>query len=251
MAIIAPRRRQFDLYDNIDFIAKRISFGIETYIIYENWILGADKLPPTDEKIASVIEKTRKESPEGAPIILDIEHWNFHFVQSAREDLIRIMVKFKEAFPNRVFGNYSITPWRHSDAALSPIGSTLRTTWIKGNDDVTSIAQEANTLFPSLYTLTKSQSEWEVFAVEMIKEARRYPGNKKIIPFLWPMYHDSMKDHSNTFIDEDFWRHQLMTCLRIADGAILWHNWTFPRQVWDYNFPFVKPTLDFVQKYVK
>lgn len=240
--------RSFEIYDNTSFVNKHSRFGPETYIVHEDWILNKNRDPPTDAKLAEVVRKIVNESNRDALIVLDIETWNFHFVEQARIDLIRIMDFIKAALPNRKIGNYSIAPWRHVDATLEPKGSVLHQTWITGNNSVSSIADKSDILFPSLYTLTASQSEWGIFAASMIKEARRYAGNKKVIPFLWPFYHQSMGKYTNTHIDKHFWSYQLQTCARLCDGAIVWHDWPSPRTQWNVSFPFYKETLNFIEE---
>lgn len=241
--------RKFTLYDNLSFRNRQGSFGIEPFIIYESWILGnTPTIFPSRRTADSIIEQINREMPSYTPVILDIENWDVYTENVHRDNLLTVMQWFKEAFGNRFLGNYAIAPERNMSAALAGSG-TVRANWLQRNTAVSPIADQSIALFPSLYTLTASQHQWEIFATETIAEARKYSGSKPVIPFLWPMYHNGFTSHARTFIDRDFWKHQLLTCRRLADGVVLWHNWRFPRQDWDINLPFVKVTQDFIEEH--
>ena len=55
-----------------------------------------------------------------------------------------------------------------------------------------------------------------------IQEARRLSRGKPVYIFLWPQYHTSNQKLANTFLPGDYWRLELETAQKYADGAVIW-----------------------------
>ncbi len=69
--------------------------------------------------------------------------------------------------------------------------------------------------------------------------------NKPVIVFLWPEYHDSNMILKGNYIEKEFWRLQLDTVFKYADGLIIWGGW---KQEWDSNAIWWKETIQFIQE---
>lgn len=249
--------RTFELYDAVRYPSKRTSFGKNIFIVY--WFLlwranEDNKVLPPRQRAESIIDTLIRDNYQG-PIIIDVEHLDVYNSTQDRTLLITIMSWFKERLPNNEIGNYAISPKRDEVASLLQTDHPSFLSWRNANQQVSVIADQSTTLFPSLYTLTPDPSRWERFAVANIEEARRYGPSKRIIPFLMPVYHESIKFRGSHFIDKDFWRLQLMTCLRMCEGAIVWldadQGWINfrPHIQWDMNTPWHQATLEFIHEY--
>jgi hypothetical protein len=115
--------------------------------------------------------------------------------------------------------------------------------WKAMNTENAQIAPYVDIVFPSLYTFYNDLKGWERYAVANICEARRVAPGKKILPFLWPQYHDSNATLKGTFIDKAFFKHQLFVCCAYADGAVVW-DWQ-PSLTWADTFPWWQAYTEF------
>lgn len=77
-------------------------------------------------------------------------------------------------------------------------------------------------LTPSLYDFYAGD-DTEGYVAEMIAEARRIGGGRKVYPFVWPEYHDSNAADGGKTIPIDEWRAHVRRILRQADGCVLWN----------------------------
>jgi hypothetical protein len=175
---------------------------------------------------------------------LDLEHWP---TKEAAGDWVaglnkyrQLLMQFKQLAPGIKVGYYSHPPvsdyWR---AVKDPVTREYRE-WQRDNDRLKHLAAEVDVFYPSLYTFYNDSRGWGRYAAAQIREARSYPGDKPVYAFLWPQYHGSNKLLAHQFIPTGFWRFQLDTVRKHADGVVIWGGWDFDRDQplpWDESAP--------------
>lgn len=111
------------------------------------------------------------------------------------------------------------------------------------------LAVAVDALFPSLYTFSQNRDAWVRSAIAHIDEARRYGTDALVYVFLWPQYHEITRGHALEYLDGDFWRLQIETAERYADGAVIWGGWDIKKNIperWDENMPWWIETKSFI-----
>ena len=116
----------------------------------------------------------------------------------------------------------------------------------KQDDSLASVASFVDVLFPSVYTFYEDRSGWQNYAIAQIQEARRLSRGKPVYIFLWPQYHPSNKKLANTFLPGNYWRLELETGRKYADGAVIWCCGN--SQAWDNKAPWWLETQDFLKE---
>jgi hypothetical protein len=124
-------------------------------------------------------------------------------------------------------------------------GSPRYKSWQAKNESLAPIAQLSDVLFPSLYTFYEDRSGWTKYAIAEIREARRFAGGKPVYVFLWPQY-EASGALANAFLPGDFWRMQLETASKYADGIVIWC--CTGRQTWDDKAPWWLETQGFTRQ---
>jgi hypothetical protein len=79
------------------------------------------------------------------------------------------------------------------------------------------------------------------YALAILREARQY--GKPVYAFLWPRYHDSNRFIGGQPISRKFWRKQLETVYRHADGVVIWD---YDRSLWREYMPWWLETKAFL-----
>ncbi len=124
----------------------------------------------------------------------------------------------------------------------------INDSWMERNELFKHLAQHVDVIFPSLYTFYTDQEGWLRFAEENLKEARKY--GKPVYVFLWPVYHNS-SDYAGQLVAGDYWRLQLETAYKYADGIVIWSgfgnaDWLTVADETNVNNWWYQ-TLDFIQ----
>lgn len=203
----------------------RVVYSGELWNKYEN----NNNLPKN-----KIIEVASKLIPYSI-VCVDIEHWPVHgddnIVKRSVDKYKTVASLFKQNSRNIVLGFYGLVPIRDYWGAISGSDTNKYKQWISENRSIEGIVESVDLIFPSLYTFYTNQEEWEQYAIENIRVARKY--GKPVYVFLWPMYHDST-NLKGQYIPKDFWRFQLETCKKYADGIVIWGGW---REEWNENAP--------------
>lgn len=180
--------------------------------------------------------------------VLDIEHWPLAGDPAVVGESIKkyetLIRWFKEAAPSVKVGYYGVAPIRNYWDSLLPNDSPKYSAWQESNDRVASIARLADVLFPSVYTFFDDEDGWLRYAVQQIQEARRYGGGKPVYIFLWQQYHASNKALAGTYLPRQYWRLQLETARKYADGAVIWGDYY---DTWDETAPWWLETKSFLE----
>jgi hypothetical protein len=212
-------------------------------------------LDPQGRPIVPRVREIMQKLPrDGAPIVLDFEDFDLRgsdrTVAQSVGKLDRILGTFRAAAPTRQFGFYTILPVNDYWRTVKPqLGAEYRS-WQRDTDRVSKpLEPKVDALFPSLYTFYEDQAGWTRNATEQICEARRI-SDKPVYVFLWPEYHDGDQRHRGKRIDRAYWRMQLETAYRLADGVVLWGGYDLagdkPRR-WDPREPWWQETLAFAR----
>jgi hypothetical protein len=113
------------------------------------------------------------------------------------------------------------------------------------NDREAPIARLEDILLPSVYTFYEDREGWVQYAIQQIQEARRYGGNKPVYVFLWQQYHASNQKLAGTYLPPEFWRLQLETARKYADGVVIWGEYD---DTWNETAPWWLETKSFLER---
>jgi hypothetical protein len=221
------------------------SLGLkDVRVVYtsELWPKKVSKVEPNLDFIATkAIPRIRADRPDR--IIIDIEHWPLAEVDDAKakrniDRYMSVIDTFRQHMPETKVGYYGTVPTRNYWAPVKKDTAAIAT-WRNDNKRLAPLAEALDTIYPSLYTFYDDVPGWTTYALANIEEARQY--GKPIYPFLWPQYHRSRKP-----IAGDFWRLQLDTVFKNADGVVIW---TPARggPKWDPDTPWWHHTVDFLK----
>jgi len=184
-------------------------------------------------------------------LCLDIEHWNVN----GDDKLLNIgkyektIQLFRRGLKDVQIGYYGLVPERNYWASMKGNEDKKNIIWKNTNLELADFAKSnLDVIYPSLYTFYTNQNDWKKYAVEHIKEAKKY--GKPVYAFLWPLYHESNSWRGHEYIGDKYWRLQLETVLEHADGVVLWGGWDFKKNkpmVWDDNTKWWVETKNFIQ----
>jgi hypothetical protein len=189
---------------------------------------------------------------DGAPVVIDVENFDpagpdARASAAAIRRLIEVQAAFRTAAPGRRFGYYSLLPGRDYWRALRGAGTAEYRAWQREDDRLAPLEQRVDLLFPSLYAFYDDPSGWATYARAQICEARRI-SSKPVYVFLWFEFHPSSRG-PGIFVPPRYWRMQLDTARRYADGVVIWGGYNLaasrPR-TWDANAPWWRETLAFL-----
>jgi hypothetical protein len=226
-------------------------------ILYEGsfWKPGEDRNNlPSRGIVAKLAQEAFKKK---IPIILDIEHWELAKSRAKGQEQVNltkyltVLRWFRSGVAGLAVGYYGNPPIRDYWRSIAGDGSAEYRSWQQENDILQPIANEADALYPSLYTFYPDKDGWVKYAKAQVMEARRYGGNKPVYVFLWPQYHESNRLLGLNYVPADFWRIQLETVKQIADGVVIWGGWDFKKDspaAWDENAPWWKVTKEFLKE---
>lgn len=231
------KAKSFAVYDALlhDDKPELVSQGLKTItMVYANqlWDKQENRDVPNIQRIA----KVAKGLNPGSLVCVDIEHWpltgNAQLVQESIKKYEIVASTIKKNNPTVLLGFYGALPIRDYWRAIRREGEKNHSAWIAENEMLLPMAEFVDVIFPSLYTFYTDQKGWEQYAVENLSEAHKY--GKPVIAFLWPRYHDSNLSMKQFNLPADYWKLQLMTCFKHADGIVLWGGW---KQKWDFHAP--------------
>jgi hypothetical protein len=230
----------FDIYNGIKYEhqPELTKYGLKPILIlYDDvfWNKGENRKELNVRKIVS----EAKNIPAGSIVCIDIEHLDVG-------KLRQVAILIKKNAPNIKIGFYGI-PAREYWTSLADKDSQEYRNWIKNNDQYAPLIKEVDVLFPSLYTFYPLPWQWERYAIENIRQAKKY--GKPVYPFLWPQYHDSTI-LKGTYIYGDLWRLELETCYKYAEGLVIWGGWdliAWKREEWKDDSTWWRVTKEFIQ----
>jgi len=192
-------------------------------------------------------------TPGPLPTVIDIEKWNVYTKdKNARaasiEKLTFVATELRKARPDLKFGFYGMLPERTYWPIVDPKKANELREWESFNRQAAKdIAPLCDAAFPSLYTFYKDEKGWVKYATAMLQEARKF--KKPVYAFLCPQYEVANPKPEGDYIEPKYWRLQLETCRKHADGIVIWDYGT--SATWDENAPWWKETVSFLDKLKK
>jgi hypothetical protein len=217
----------------------------EAQIIFESTLLPSaesDAMQP-DTKLRAFAAGLKK-GP--IPIVIDIERWPANPADSSKRAehvhrLADVIDKLRSLRPDLRFGFYGVLPERVYWPLVDSSRIQEEEQWQRYNRLAkVDLAPHVDAVFPSLYTFYPDEKGWERFAVRMLEAAHQF--GKPVYCFLWPKYVGEQA--KNGYLPRRYWRLELDTCHKYADGIVLYDEST--DKDWDPSAPWWKETQDFL-----
>jgi len=254
--------------------------GIETFREINVFYLldkpggGYDRTRPNE---ASVRDATRRAVANNQVLMVDIETFPEDIRIAPRADVqktidmyLKIIAWIRDERPEAKVGFYGSFPQRDYWTPVSywqaverqnekwfkdnlPAYTEKYHQWQAANDFLKPVAEKVDYILPSLYTFYDDPTRWTYYAKGLISESKRY--GKPVVPFIWMNFHDST-ELINKDLSASFWRVQLETCRKLADGVAIWggvHAEKGKRstpQPWDESAPWWVTTKEFLSQQV-
>ena len=204
---------------------------------------------PSDEKIRSLALKYKGHEW----IVFDIERWD-----SGKESIIKnvrmysdFLRKFKAYSPDVKVGYYGVLPIRDYWRSSGKKGVVSYNQWVDENAKLKELGNLVDGVFPSIYTFYHDMEGWTEYAKGQIVVARQLAGDKPVLPFIWPDYHESNKIFSHRYIGDKYWLHQISTLDNYADGIVIWGGWEYGKgkpQKWRENMNWWRVLKEYINK---
>jgi len=184
------------------------------------------------------------------PTVLDVECW-FLWDDASYPDSVaklrKILAAARKARPGTKFGYYGLIPPTLHWPSVNLDDETFQRQWDTVNENaISDFLPYVDAVYPSLYTYSTDSAKWEEYATMVLQTARRF--DKPAYCFLWPRYYGLHRDGMGPYLDRSYWRLELDTCYKYANGIVLYDS--SQGKAWDPNAPWWQETLLFLQ-YVK
>lgn len=230
----AIRSGAFELFDATLYKEKPdlLRFGIRSIkVIYEGEMWPTEKnapYPPSPDRISRIVTKLKEAVPLA---VIDIEHWPLHGISEPKvvsnlNKYIDVAKLFKRYTVDTKIGYFGVIPIPDYWRAFQSQGKHESLQWRSENSRIASLVDFVDFLCPVVYTFYANRAGWVKYAIAQMKEARRLARGKPVYAFIWPQYHESNKLLGKNFIAADYWRLELETVYKYADGAIIWGGWS-------------------------
>lgn len=217
------------------------------YVVYEG-ALGVvwenETLSISTKALGDILSEIREKRNE--LVILDIERVPRTHVRQVT-DLVR---NFKAQLPDANIGVYDLVPqltyWEVNGKKHEGVREGREQ---KTELEEAALAREVDIVFPSLYRHYADDEGWRKYAVAKLRRAHDF--GKKVLPFMWPQYHDSNEHLGGQFIEPKKWRKMLELAWSEADGFVLWGGWRDRegrRLRWDDEAPWWLETKRFLEE---
>lgn len=225
------------------------SFGIQANpIVYESSLLPSktSDVPASKEALRKLLNGL---VPGPLPTVLDVERWSTgnadpQVRRANVEKLVDMLKRVRDARGDLQYGFYGEAPTRTYWSLVDPNKRIQKGAWSADNDRLrTDLTPHVDAVFPSLYTFYDDLSGWELYARETLAEARKF--GKPIYCYLWPQFHTSNVKLSGQYLSANFWRLELETCRKFADGIVIWDH--SPNIEWNPDAPWWKETEKFMR----
>jgi len=200
---------------------------------------------PRDDIIRKL---ARDASSKGEMLNVDLERWK---LPGEVDKYIHVIDTIKDEAPQLRVGLYVAPPKRDYWRAVKGEGSEKYRAWQRENDQLKALADKVDILFPNAYTFYDDRDNWVKYATAQIAEAHRLAPGKPVYLTVWPQYHDSNKDLKGHYIPADFFRLQLETAYKYADGIVIWGGRDFingGRLPWREDYPWWQEVQRFLKE---
>lgn len=258
--VMARKRDRFLVFDEIGSRGKPSLWPIRMmelrrltagYLLEDN---RQQELPPrhTVQALAELMQRQAKSAPL---VCINIEHWELRgpeVTPEIRADSARKLGTLADwmhqAAPGMRIGIYRLLPDRDYYSSLRDNPDAVQR-WKEHNDWLGEhLAPHMDVVFPSLYAFQDKPDEWKIYANANIAEAKQY--RKQVYPFILPTFppNANPRELGELEIDRKFWRLQMETCLRLADGMVVYrpgnNDWNPEDQWWLETLDFLAELYD-------
>lgn len=249
--------RPFVVYNSLFFENQpdMAPYGMKPIHVVDRGI-WAPNVPPTGPADLEMVRKYAESLPrEDDPIVLDFEYYDLTKgdaeAQTGTTKLTQILKTFRKAAPDRKLGFYGYVPLRDYWSVVGARKGEAFIAWQKKNDRAAArLEKGVDAIYPSLYTFYDDEKQWVTFATAQICEARRL-SSKPVYVFIWPHYHPNGASKSAPReVGGPYWRLQLETVRRLADGVVIWGGWndqTNSRAKWNEDAAWWAETRNFMR----
>lgn len=229
-----PSTIKFAVYENMGYSGKPDFYAL--YNIKRTNLLGGQLWTGQPDRDASPLQSTitalattAAAMREDTLHVIDIEHWPFDDPVEGPSYIAMLNQLYLWMYavkPTLQVGIYSMAPKRDYFRATKQAPGF--DAWQAENDRVEGLVTNAKVILPSLYAFYPEQDGWVAYAKRNIAEARRYRGDKPVIAYIWPRYHDSNPTLGLQFLLADYWLRILETCKAYTDGIVIWDGANTP-----------------------
>jgi hypothetical protein len=231
------RPRAFRVYDNMLYVGKpdTTRYGlILSNIIDEGqiWPHGQNYgVLPSRSAFDAIV--AARDANQG-PIVLDIEELPLQGSPDTIAQHLHVLA--------------TLADWTRADAPGKTVGyygyNTLTGVPPANRSYAEALAGHVDAFFPSMYTFDDDWAQWAARAQSEAAEDRGFAARKPVFFYLWPQYHDGTPKQFQ-YIDAAYWKFQLETAHRYADGIVLWGPSRFQ---WDETSGWWTVTLQFMRQ---
>jgi hypothetical protein len=229
-------------------------------VIYAQQVWGPKDSRKEVPKLKAVLNRLAKIPPSQKMVVLDFEHWSLQgyrhrprIYNESIEKLKKTFELFKKHRPSIQFGFFAQIPVCHFNRAILPSNHPDHILWQTDVRRVKRLAEKVDVIFPSAYTYTDNRKEWTKFVQASLKEAKKI-FHGKIYPFIWPQFFNNRPTPRHLqaqYMDAEFWRFQLETMFKYADGVVIWGGWDFGNKkaaTWKEAAPWWQVTKSFLEQ---
>lgn len=222
---LQPGTKQFVIYDATLFSGKpeMRQFGIRPAYIVDRgfWKDEAQRREVDYEKLPGRLN----ELPAADGLIaLDVEHLPLtgddKTVAASLETMRKLADASRKYGSGRKVGYYGLLPLSEYWRPINGLPGGGFSDWKRDNARIGSLDRSVDVNLPSLYTYYPDRPGWVRQAKALVCAARQV-SRKPVYAFIWPEYHDSTA-LAGRALPADYWRLQLQTLQRIADGVVIW-----------------------------
>lgn len=253
-AEVSDEKTDFKVFDGTLYSdkPKLDNYGIESLkILYASsfWSKKQSREQIPDSKIIKALSQDVI-ADKNIILCLDIEDWKLNGDErSASLEKYKATINlFKHYLKDTSIGYYGVLPERDYWASVKD-NDKKKIRWKNTNNDLLDFSKNVDVVFPSLYTFYGDKEGWKKYAVEHLKEAKKY--GKPVYAFLWPLYHESNFLNKHDYIGDEYWKMQLEIVKKYADGLVLWGGWDFENKrpmKWDENSAWWAVTKKFLEE---
>lgn len=204
-----------------------------------------------DEKRVRLVG--RAAAAKGQPVVVDIEHWSLRGsdaqVKVNLAKYVTVLQWLRDEASRLSLGYFGRLPMTAYGWALDDTHSRNYRRWQRENGRRGALAPFVDAIYPPLYTYSSNREDWVRYARANLREAHRY--GKPVYAFLWPQYAERNTVLGLQYLPAEFWRLQLETVRRYADGVVIWGGWDSHRNrpaAWDEAASWWSVTKAFLDK---
>jgi hypothetical protein len=186
------------------------------------------------------------------PVVIDIEHWPLEGDEAQmrvnQAKYITVLQWLRSEAPGLNIGYFGRLPGVAYHWSLEDKESQHYRLWQHENARLDDFSALVDTIYLPLYTYYPDRAAWVKYATAHLHEARRY--GKPVYVFLWPQYSERNKSLGQQYLPEEYWRLQLETVRKYADGVVIWGGWDGKRHgpaLWDSAAPWWQVTREFMR----